>query len=342
MNNNVVYFPRESSVHACTDFWERLFSFSGKVEVVISFETMGRVEPFLLLFVGWIIRDFKNASPSTKVNYYAYGSASYAGNMGFFHSIGLSSGKQVGELKGSHTYIPISYLNFEDVDERAGYDDGQDIIEKDSYRLAEVLARSDNSNLYKTLAYSLTEILRNVYEHAGAAGVWYSGQYWPYYGKVEIAVLDEGKGIRLALNDNPYVKAKTDKEAIERAMLPGVSGKFFKGKKVHQDEKWRNSGFGLYMTSRLCRNGGEFYLCSGDHLCGLNVEEAKRSYVLPLRFSGTAIKMVINTEQLFDLNVMQEAFRIEGYKIAKELENIGDLSAPAASQYITRDFRKLK
>lgn len=339
MNEGTVYFPRESTVYACTEFWELLFFFVGKQSVSISFVTMGRVEPFLLLFIGWVIREFKKISPETIITYYAYGGQSYAGNMAFFDSIDLNSGKKVGDSEGSRSHIPISFLNFQEVDERAGYGDGQDIIENESFRLAGMLAQSKTSNLYKTLAYSLTEVLRNVYEHAGVDGVWYSAQYWKSYNKVEIAVLDEGKGIRLALNDNPYVKAKTDKEAIERAMLPGVSGKFFKGKKVHRDEKWQNSGFGLYMTSRLCRNGGEFYLCSGDHLCGLNIENAKTSHSLPLRFSGTAIKMVINTEQLIDLNLLQATFRDEGFKIAKELENIGDLSAPAASQYITRDFR---
>lgn len=99
--------------------------------------------------------------------------------------------------------------------------------------------------------------------------------------------------------------------------MPAVSGTAFKGARRQPKGPWANSGFGLYMTNRICRNGGTFFIASGDTGILLTSRgEGKR--VFPAQFNGTAVRMVIRTKQLLELDKALEMYRADGYAIQKK------------------------
>ncbi|MDE4586293.1 hypothetical protein HUW66_012250, partial [Staphylococcus epidermidis] len=107
--------------------------------------------------------------------------------------------------------------------------------------------------------------MRNVVEHSDSKVIEYCAQYWPSYDRVEITISDNGIGMKKSLSKNPYIEADNDSEAIQLALMPSISSKNFKGARINTRNPWHNSGFGLYMISRICKLGGSFLICSGDH-----------------------------------------------------------------------------
>src|SRR5690606_8882918 len=123
-------------------------------------------------------------------------------------------------------------------------------------KIAQILIREDSGDLYDSLTFSLREMLRNVVEHSGSKRIAYSAQYYRKKGSVELAINDWGCGLKASLEANPSIKLDGDLTALDSALMPGVSGKGHQVKKLRVKTEWTNSGYGLYMTSRLCRSVG--------------------------------------------------------------------------------------
>lgn len=102
----------------------------------------------------------------------------------------------------------------------------------------------------------MRELIRNVLEHSQSENFWYTGQYQPTKGIVEVAILDEGIGMKKSSMKNRKLSIKDDEDAIRLAIQAGIS-KSGVGR-VGRDE-YDNSGFGLYMITNFCRKGGWIY-----------------------------------------------------------------------------------
>lgn len=179
--------------------------------------------------------------------------------------------------------------------------------------------------------------MRNVVEHSNANQFGICAQYWPSKYKAEVAILDRGIGIRTSLSNNPHLETSDDKKSLNYALMPAVSGKAFKGSRVKQKGHWANSGFGLYMTNRICRNGGTFFICSGDTGMLLTKQsEAKRYFSCD--FNGTAVRMVLKTDQLAALKDTLDIYRHEGYEIQKRYREIVNIDPSSASLMLSTDF----
>ena len=164
----------------------------------------------------------------------------------------------------------------------------------------------------------------------------YCAQYWPNKHLVEIAILDTGIGIRASLSRNPYLTVETDRDALNLSLLPGVSGKVYKGKITNPYDEWENSGFGLYLTSRLCGRGGSFFMCSGD--AGILLKDNKKHYA-STAFNGTAIRLKLRTNHAQTLKQLLRHFLREGDQIARTLSDISPVTASRASRMLRDDLR---
>jgi hypothetical protein len=151
---------------------------------------------------------------------------------------------------------------------------------------------------------------------------------------VELAFLDTGCGVVHSLSRNPHLNIESDSHALELSLMPGISGVAYKGSRKQRHDAWANSGYGLYMTSRLCRNGGSFFICSGG--AGLLLEGDKKTYFKP-SFSGTAIRLILRTDQLGRLTDMLSQLRRESTQIRRDLGGV-PLTPSVASQMLSRDF----
>jgi anti-sigma regulatory factor (Ser/Thr protein kinase) len=194
--------------------------------------------------------------------------------------------------------------------------------------MATVLSQGESGEVEITLAYSLREILRNVVEHANADDIWYSAQYWPNKRLVELSILDQGRGIKVALSRNPHLSVRSDEEAIRLSLLPGISGVAFDGKVQKRNDEWANSGYGLFMTSQLCTRGGNFMLCSGE--VSLLIEGGDET-LLQSGFNGTAIRIGLYVPEIGALNQVLAELNKKGTEIAGDLKYPANLTASRSS-----------
>lgn len=198
-------------------------------------------------------------------------------------------------------------------------------------RLATLLTRQDSGAVYETLSYSLREVFRNVLEHSRAEAIWYAAQHWPETSKVELCILDEGIGIAQSLRRNPHLAIHTDQDALDLALLPGISGVAFRGGPKQRRDPWANSGYGLFMTSQLCRRGGSFVVLSGNS--GVSITEAGKER-LDCVFGGTAIRLQLQTDRIGELSASLEGLRDLGATIAADLRQEANITASMSSRML--------
>ena len=195
-----------------------------------------------------------------------------------------------------------------------------DAIEKKASALARILSR-ENKEIHAILTYLMREILRNIPEHSNSSVAWICGQYWSD-NSAEIAIVDEGIGIRESLRKNPVHKEyiKTDEDALECAVRAGISQAFQPSKKNKSNDTWSNSGFGLYMVSQICKElKGTFCLVSGKNY--IWVQHDRESRIGKTNFNGTAVKISISTRELKNSKNIISKIAQQGEEQAKTIRN---------------------
>ena len=206
-----------------------------------------------------------------------------------------------------------------------------DVIEARSRELAGVLTQTDHGPLFDTLSYSIREIIRNTVEHSEAEAVLLCAQHWPTRHQVEVGIADAGVGIQRGLANNPSYRDLSNRSAVQTALMPGLSGTPRAG--IGHDI-WQNSGYGLYMTSRIVLNGGNFIISSRDSAISLGENKID----LPCNFPGTAVRLLLNTARLPELRDQLSRFRDEGHEAAQSIRGANRSIASTASQMLTIDF----
>lgn len=335
-----VKVPQNLSLTNALNFCNRLWDLDHSDEYEFNFINLGNVEPFTMAYVANELKRFRNTKPNSRFTAINHENNSYAAHMGFFRAFGLKFGNEPGQAAGSSTYLPLTILNVAELEKEASdsYSHVGDIIESRSERIAKLLTRQDEGNLVDTLTYSFREIIRNVVEHSGSTIIEYCAQYWPTKNLVEVAILDIGNGIRSGLSTNPYLTIKDERDALHLALLPGVSGKMYKGVMKRKYDDWQNSGFGLYMTSRICRNGGDFFVASNDKSILLDGSSKKD---MECSYQGTALRMRIDTSKITTYSDMLATYREEGYEVAKGFSGGDAIKPSTASTMLTRDFKEI-
>lgn len=290
-----IAIPRRMDLESSLNFCNILASVNkvDENEYIYDYKDLSSVEPFGMLLIAskirWLVDEKENCTHKD-TNFKSGSSAkSYAANMGFYHSVYQEFGKRPGEARGSETYIPITELDFEKlrVEDISIYDH----IEKVSAHISNILSRGDK-NLGDYLSYSIRELIRNVLEHSGSNSLWYAGQYWKSNGIVEVAILDEGIGIKNSVEKSKKIKVMNDFEAILLSLEPGISKS---GIGRESKDEYDNTGFGLYMISRFCKEAGDIAICSGRD-CLIIKDGVVNKY--STNFEGTAIRIRLNPNKL--------------------------------------------
>lgn len=307
---------------------------------LLDFRGVGYVEPFGMLFLAALIRQFVRSrrqaqGKDCEIRVANYENKTYASWMGLFKSFGLDHGNGPGEASGSGTYIPLTRLTVSRIigEARDEYIHHGEVIEAEARRIARILTRNDCGDITETLTYAVREIMRNVVEHGETSHIWYAAQYWPTKSRVEVSILDEGIGLLPSLRRNPRLNVDSNHKAIFMALQPGVSG-IAKEKRRRSDGDWVNSGYGLFMTSSLCQVGGDFTICNDANALRL---DADGSRFIDCAFQGVAIRMVLDTSKIRDLNSSLSELRDKGQAIAKELGNEDtELTASKMSRMLSK------
>lgn len=326
----ILIVPERLDGHGACEFACHLLTQAEDDEFVFDFSLMKWTDPFGMLYASKAIKHLKDRFPDA--NYYArgYENHTYAGHMGFFQAFGLEFGKKPGAAQGNNNYLPLTELSITDI-----YSDARnrgipigEIVDEHAGRLANVLTRQ-LGEIFDTVRYALREIIRNSAEHSGAQTLSFCAQYWPVKRRVEIGIIDTGVGIRHSLSKNPFLKIDNDCDALTLAIMPGVSGKMYEGVEVRPYDSWQNSGYGLYMISRICRNAGSFVIMTSGGRLGIvkNKHISEEMNLLP----GTAIRIHLDPSRFISLTSQLKTFAREGQEIATQIKGAGTIKASAAS-----------
>lgn len=335
-----ITIPSRLTPDALLPFSAQLRSIAVEESYLLDFRGVGHVEPFGMLFLAALIRQFVRMrrqlqGKECEIRVANYADKTYASWMGLFKSFGLDHGNDPGEAPGSGTYIPLTRLTVSRIigDARDEYVHHGEVIEAEARRIAHILTRSDDGDITKTLTYAVCEIMRNVVEHGQTSHIWYAAQYWQTKSRVEVSILDEGIGLLPSLRHNPRLQVDSNQKAIFMALQPGVSG-VAKEQRRRSDGDWINSGYGLFMTSSLCQLGGDFTICNDTDALRLDADSSR---FLDCAIQGVAIRMVLDTSRIRDLDSSLSELRDKGQAIAKELGNADtELTASQMSRMLAK------
>jgi len=336
--------PARLNLDSALAFTHEINALPGDLKFLnLDFTHFAWVSPFGMLVIAHSIRQFKKLSPQTTIvptSLPQNDAEGYASHMGFFKACDIQLGKNPGQAKGNARYLPITYQATRDL-----YASGEHLgthIERLSLKLSQVLTQQSSGALIDTLTYSFREIIRNVAEHSQSPDFGYCAQYSYSDGTVEIALIDQGIGLRKSLSHNPFVgpQLTCDQDALKFALIPGISGKAFKGAPLKADDVWGNSGFGLYMNYRLCNEGGSFFIASGE--AGLHREHGEDNRYHTCHLPGVALRLRLNAHNLKNLDEMLKRFVKEGETIAQQFSNGAVPDASRMSKMIREDFSGLK
>ena len=308
-------------------------------DITLDFGQMVHPGPFALLMISSTIRRLRNERSGLLIRPRNYAQHPYCAHMGFFRAMGIDYGRMPGAAPGGESYLAVTIeeiVSLRTEAKETGRPVGEMVDEK-ARDLAEILTRSKTGPIFETLSYALREIIRNTVEHSRSPAVEFCAQYWPMKDRVEIAVVDRGIGIYGSLIKNDTLHIKDEKHAINMALLPGISCNVRLGVPLGSYNIWGNSGFGLFMTQRMCRHGGDFFLGSGS--AGRLLLKHDSRWV-DFGFGGTAVRLVLAPSSLGSLNKALRSFEIQAKRIAKQ-NNIKIPDASSASRMVRLDFKDL-
>lgn len=170
----------------------------------------------------------------------------------------------------------------------------------------------------KTIGYIVSELGRNVIEHAQTPhGALLCAQYYAKSNSIRIGIADTGVGIRKTINQS--YSAKTDLEAIQLALTPGITGTTRREGGTEQ-----NAGAGLFFIKSIASVNRDFFVIySGNALYKLLKKmSAKRPHLnadpfcdrhskegdLPY-WQGTVVGVDITLDQTEEFSLLLDAIR---------------------------------
>lgn len=272
-------------------------------------------EPIAMLLLGSALRELQQRDDG-KVHVEFVGrddiqrqGHAYAARMGFWWSIGEDPEPPIRSTNPSGATIPITRVLYSDLFRQSG---GRDpvrsgLVSKAAAQAATSLCGSDKpSPLWDALEYSLREMFRNTFEHSRSDAIWYTASTRPRKDDVQLAIADQGCGIRKSLQDSGLYEFRDDAEAIERALRPGVSRNERRQRSEEElnrireefpgqdPTEWDNSGYGLTLTTELCRHAGQYTVVSGNASVSYN----RASIVSFASHKGTALRFVLQPSRI--------------------------------------------
>lgn len=231
--------------------------------IVVDFTILNFVFPIGALILAQYLK-FNRDSRSREIRFISSNihtnAIGYLTSVGFFKYFGENP-FNTNDLQICKTYIPFSIIEWRDLqsrihDEKLNGNDIkiQDVIDEYSDNYSEWMF----GKIEPVISYCFREIIRNVFEHTNCLYCSICGQIYPKRDEIEICIADSGKGIRNSLA-SVYPKYNDDEIALRHAILPGITSGDVKTGSVYD-----NSGFGLFVLSRIAEMFGYMWIGSGE------------------------------------------------------------------------------
>lgn len=170
----------------------------------------------------------------------------------------------------------------------------------------------------KTLGYIVSELVRNVLEHARAPdGAVLCAQYYKKSNSIRIGIADAGLGIKATITRSH--RATTDLEAIRLALMPGITGTT-----PREGGTEENAGAGLFFIKSIATVNRDFFIVySGSGFYKLLKKNSVRSPRLKAdpfadrhstssdmpSWRGTVVGVDITLDQTEEFSLLLDAIR---------------------------------
>lgn len=237
----------------------------------------------------------------------------YLERMGLFKILEIQSGINIVEHEAAGRFIPIS---------RIGSSEELTRFITDMIPLLHL-----EQEQAKTIGYIVSELGRNVIEHARAEnGAVLCAQYYKKSNAIRIGIADTGVGIKTTINfSHP---AKNHLEAIQLALWPGITGTTRREGGTEQ-----NAGAGLFFIKSIANvNRDFFFIYSGDAIYKLLKSQSTKRLVLnadPFKdrhsknnsftfWQGTVVGLDISLDQTREFSLLLNAIRKTYSKAVRE------------------------
>lgn len=318
---------------------DRLWSSDERI-VQVDFQNYTHSSIFDLTFLAHQFRAIQKKK-GIKIDAINHEHMTWARGMNFFTVSGADWGAEIQSNKGDgFNYIPITIVECAPNGRLMTHAEMNEAIDNQTVHLAHVLSHLGSGPVYDAIQYALREIIRNIFEHSGAKNFLISGQFYPKNRNVQIVISDTGQGVPNSLRFNSNFKKLNDKDCINLALMPGVSGNE-KAMSAVRADIWQNSGYGLYMISRLARNEGIMTIISGDSLVHIHRNGNNKENFAISNFAGTLIRIGLDITNE-DLAKKLQRWAQEGRDLARDIRGAKQISASAASLLLRRDFERQK
>lgn len=245
---------------------------------------------------------------------------SYLEYVGFFKFFGENPPQAV-QVPTNKTYVPMGILEKSNLlslvyDEKLN--GRKDYLLQDAIEMC-----SDNYSQWMfdkvepVFSYCFREIIRNVFEHTGCLYCSVFGQIYPKRDEVEICIADSGRGIRNSLSEK-YGEQIDDEWALKNAILPGITSE-----SVKNSGKYDNSGFGLYVLSKIAERFGYMWIGSCSKMLKINHQGVK---VYEGCYPGTFVGINFRYSSLLRNRTQIQDIINEGERLSQQLGIYGKAS----------------
>ncbi|OGW72239.1 MAG: hypothetical protein A2Y02_01910 [Omnitrophica bacterium GWA2_52_12] len=202
------------------------------------------VHPLVLSMIAALGLTIKNPE-SIRCEKFEARSKHYLVRMGLFKILNVLSDINIVEHEAAGRFIPITRIRTSD--------------ELTKFITEMIPLLHLEAEQAKTIGYIVSELVRNVIEHAKAEnGAFLCAQYYKKSNAIRIGIADTGVGIKTTINQS--YSAETDLKAIQLALSPGITGTTRREGGTAQ-----NAGAGLFFIKSIASVNRDFFVIYSGH-----------------------------------------------------------------------------
>lgn len=247
----------------------------------------------LVLLLG-LISGFQEKGVVVVFTNASQGRHSYLSRINFFSHAGCLFNEEFNRNPARNRFVEIQKIDFF----------ASCLVDLLSEKIASCMAGTDldidfsdtapEDGYYEALAYSVSELIKNVQQHSLGQG-FIAAQHYPSSGKIHIAIVDNGIGIwnSFIRSGSPHAsRMSSDLDAIKIALEPEVSSK------THNTgpfgTTFENAGVGLTLLTNIAiQANGSYQVISGNGYKDFTIDKTMKA-----SFQGTFICLCFDRNAL--------------------------------------------